>query len=377
MRIQHQFLLYYSLFLPFLATTTLISPSHGDLGKCHPSDFKALMKMKNSITMSQDVYSSWFQNTDCCSWIGITCDDKTNRVVEIILFIEEISGQIPPSVGDLSHLIGLTFRHFKNITGSIPQSITKLKHLYSHTYLFSSVFFSWMLIKEKNDCLKRKSSHDQSVKIVGAPPKKTVSRPKAFVSCISPLSLIVSPNVAPVVQAKDEEFRRHLVQIEEYCKSDQVIDNLREQASNLSAEANKISELRAKIVELRGVGRTRMYPAEYTLEKFFKNYYVTVMKSNVTKWTIRIRRMDGIAEDEKIMRDVDWNSNSNRAARRSNDSSWINFPVILEGSFVSGKAADGSDNPLPEAFPLYQPWEFKLLANEEKKVAVCDPVDSI
>ncbi|KAI3923096.1 hypothetical protein MKW98_000086 [Papaver atlanticum] len=129
MRIQHQFLLCYSLFLLFLATTTLISPSHGDLGKCHPSDFKALMKMKNSITMSQDVYSSWFQNTDCCNWIGITCDDKTNRTVEIILFVGEISGKIPPSVGDLSHLIGLTFRHFKNITGSIPQSITKLKHL--------------------------------------------------------------------------------------------------------------------------------------------------------------------------------------------------------------------------------------------------------
>ncbi|KAI3840249.1 hypothetical protein MKX03_021664 [Papaver bracteatum] len=127
MRIQHQFLLYYSLFLLFLAAT--ISPSYGDLGRCHPSDFKALMKMKNYITMSQDEYSSWFQNTDCCNWIGITCDDKTNRTVEINLYAGEISGQIPPSVGDLSHLIGFGFSHFKNITGSIPQSITKLKHL--------------------------------------------------------------------------------------------------------------------------------------------------------------------------------------------------------------------------------------------------------
>ncbi|KAI3840247.1 hypothetical protein MKX03_021662 [Papaver bracteatum] len=129
MRIQHQFLLYYSIFLLFLATTTLISPSHGDLGKCHPSDFKALMKMKNSITMSQVVYSSWFQNTDCCNWIGITCDDKTNRIGGIYLFVGELSGKIPPSVGDLSHLEALTIRYFKNITGPIPQSITKLKHL--------------------------------------------------------------------------------------------------------------------------------------------------------------------------------------------------------------------------------------------------------
>ncbi|XP_026442885.1 metalloendoproteinase 1-MMP-like [Papaver somniferum] len=96
-------------------------------------------------------------------------------------------------------------------------------------------------------------------------------------------------------------------------------------------------------------------PAEYTLDNFFKNYYIAIMKSNVTKWVIRIRRVDGITEDEKIMQEVDWNSNSNRAARKSNDSSWINCPVILEGSFVSGKAADGADNPLPEDFPLYQP----------------------
>ncbi|RZC47706.1 hypothetical protein C5167_040635 [Papaver somniferum] len=128
MRIQHQFLLYHSLFLLFLATTTLISPSHGDLGKCHPSDFKALMKMKNSITVSEE-YSSWFQNTDCCDWIGIQCDSKTNRIGGIHLFVGELYGQIPSSVGDLSHLEALTVNHFKNITGPIPQSITKLKHL--------------------------------------------------------------------------------------------------------------------------------------------------------------------------------------------------------------------------------------------------------
>ncbi|XP_026430955.1 interactor of constitutive active ROPs 2, chloroplastic-like [Papaver somniferum] len=101
------------------------------------------------------------------------------------------------------------------------------------------------------------------------------------------------------------------------------------------------------------------------------------MKSNVTKWVVRIRRVDGIAEDEKITRDVDWNSDSNRAARRSNDSSWLNFPVILEGSFISGRAADGSDNLLPEDFPLYHPWEFKLLENEEKKVADAKRVNSL
>ncbi|XP_026440697.1 golgin IMH1-like [Papaver somniferum] len=71
--------------------------------------------------------------------------------------------------------------------------------------------------------------------------------------------------------------------------------------------------------------------SEYTLDNFFNNYYVAIMKSNLTKWAVRLRRKDGIAEDDKIMRDVDWNDKSNSSARRSNDSSWLNCPVILEG----------------------------------------------
>ncbi|XP_026416593.1 interactor of constitutive active ROPs 2, chloroplastic-like [Papaver somniferum] len=119
----------------------------------------------------------------------------------------------------------------------------------------------------------------------------------------------------------------------------------------------------------RAAGLGNSYPNE--------NYYIAIVKSNVTKWVVRIKRVDGITEDEKIMRDVDWNSNYNRVAPRSNDSSWLNFPVILEGSFVSRKAADGSDNPLPEDFPLYQPWEFKLFENEEKKVADAKKVNPL
>ncbi|RZC86195.1 hypothetical protein C5167_007384 [Papaver somniferum] len=107
---------------------------------------------------------------------------------------------------------------------------------------------------------------------------------------------------------------------------------------------------------------------EYTLDNFFKNYYVAIMKSNLTKWAVLLRRKDGIAEDDRIMRDVDWNDKSNNSARRSNDSSWINCPVILEGPYISGKAEDGYDIPLPEKFSSYQPWKFVLSEDETKKV---------
>ncbi|XP_026398620.1 intracellular protein transport protein USO1-like [Papaver somniferum] len=68
------------------------------------------------------------------------------------------------------------------------------------------------------------------------------------------------------------------------------------------------------------------------------------------------------------MRDVDCNDKSNSSARRSNDSSWLNFPVILEGPYISGKAEDGSDIPLPGKFSSYQPWIFVLSKDETKKV---------
>ncbi|MCL7035627.1 hypothetical protein MKW94_014526 [Papaver nudicaule] len=131
MKIQHQFPLYYSLFLLFLATiTTLVSPSLGALGKCHPSDYKALMNIKKSLNNPYHL-ASWKPNTDCCEWYVVKCDRKTNRINELTVFQGEISGQIPSSVGDLPYLETITFRHLTNVTGTIPQSITKLKNLYS------------------------------------------------------------------------------------------------------------------------------------------------------------------------------------------------------------------------------------------------------
>ncbi|KAI3949601.1 hypothetical protein MKW98_020923 [Papaver atlanticum] len=135
MKIQHSFSLYYSLLLLFLATTAiLISPSHGALGKCNPSDYKALMNIKKSLNNPYEL-TSWKPNTDCCEWYEVKCDRKTNRITELSLVrsssVGGLSGQIPSSSGSLPYLESIVFRNYKNITGSIPLSITKLKHLSS------------------------------------------------------------------------------------------------------------------------------------------------------------------------------------------------------------------------------------------------------
>ncbi|KAI3967913.1 hypothetical protein MKX01_027096 [Papaver californicum] len=89
------------------------------------------MNIKKSLIPCEFSYelTSWVQNTDCCDWNGVRCDDNTNRVEEINIISGDISGQIPSSVGNLPYLVSLTFRNIKNITGSIPQSIKKLKLL--------------------------------------------------------------------------------------------------------------------------------------------------------------------------------------------------------------------------------------------------------
>ncbi|RZC81877.1 hypothetical protein C5167_044453 [Papaver somniferum] len=92
------------------------------------------------------------------------------------------------------------------------------------------------------------------------------------------------------------------------------------------------------------------------------------MKSNLTIWAVQLRRKDGIAEDNKIMRDVDWNDKSNSYARIFSDSSWLNCPGILEGPYISGKYEDGSDIPLPQKFSSYEPWKFILSEAEAEKV---------
>ncbi|KAI3876691.1 hypothetical protein MKX03_034200 [Papaver bracteatum] len=126
---QNPFPLYYSLILFFLATATMISPSLGALGKCNPSDYKALMGIKNSLDILNKDLLSWVPNTDCCHWDGIKCDSKTNRVNDLNIFAGDTTGQISSTLGDLPYLESIVFTQFGFINGSIPQSITKLKHL--------------------------------------------------------------------------------------------------------------------------------------------------------------------------------------------------------------------------------------------------------
>ena len=99
---------------------------------CHP-DYDALMALYNSTNgadwVNNDGWAAGAAGTDCdvCSWDGITCD-ADSRVSHIALNSNNMVGNLPPEIGDLTELL-----HFvaggSGLTGTIPSEITQLANL--------------------------------------------------------------------------------------------------------------------------------------------------------------------------------------------------------------------------------------------------------
>ncbi|KAK2979813.1 hypothetical protein RJ640_010704 [Escallonia rubra] len=106
---------------------SLPSPSFS-AERCNPHDKKVLLQIKADLGNPYHL-ASWNPNTDCCDWYVVECSLTTNRIIALTVFQANISGQIPPAVGNLPYLEELEFHHITNLTGQIPSAITKLKNL--------------------------------------------------------------------------------------------------------------------------------------------------------------------------------------------------------------------------------------------------------
>ncbi|XP_008365527.3 probable LRR receptor-like serine/threonine-protein kinase At3g47570 [Malus domestica] len=106
-------------------STTLRSPTL--LG--NESDRLALLDFKKRITEDPlDVMSSWNRSLHFCSWVGVTCNRSTERVLILNLKAQKLVGSIPPSIGNLTHLTGINLNG-NNFHGVIPQQIGRLRSL--------------------------------------------------------------------------------------------------------------------------------------------------------------------------------------------------------------------------------------------------------
>ncbi|KAL5545518.1 hypothetical protein UlMin_005205 [Ulmus minor] len=113
--------LFLTIFFLLLVTQTLSKTL------CNPKDKQVLLQIKKAFN-NPYVLTSWNPSDDCCTWYCVTCDPKTHRINSLTVS-GGLSGQIPPQIGDLPHLVGLTLRKNENLTGPIPPAIVKLRKL--------------------------------------------------------------------------------------------------------------------------------------------------------------------------------------------------------------------------------------------------------
>ncbi|VVB01267.1 unnamed protein product [Arabis nemorensis] len=107
---------------------------------CPPDQKDALWEFKNEFYV-QEFYTygmvvvdkkteRWRNNTDCCSWDGVSCDSKTGKVVELDLMVGSLNGPLRSnsSLFRLQHRQSLDLG-YNNLSGILPDSIGNLKHL--------------------------------------------------------------------------------------------------------------------------------------------------------------------------------------------------------------------------------------------------------
>ncbi|XP_060195206.1 probable LRR receptor-like serine/threonine-protein kinase At3g47570 [Lycium barbarum] len=71
---------------------------------------------------------NWSSFTPVCSWIGVTCGPRHQRVTALNLSSMNLNGMVPPQLGNLSFLISLDIRN-NTFHGSLPEELARLRRL--------------------------------------------------------------------------------------------------------------------------------------------------------------------------------------------------------------------------------------------------------
>ena len=71
--------------------------------------------------------TSWFSDAPIDEWYGVNTDDS-GRVTELTLDVNELTGQIPPELGELENLTKLRL-YGNDLNGDLPASLGNLSNL--------------------------------------------------------------------------------------------------------------------------------------------------------------------------------------------------------------------------------------------------------
>ncbi|KAL6283968.1 hypothetical protein ACE6H2_014897 [Prunus campanulata] len=94
------------------------------------TDQSALLALKSHITNDPHNFltTQWSTTTSICNWVGITCGVRHLRVTALNLSYMDLTGTIPPHLGNLSFLVKLHFRN-NSFHGTLPQELARLRRL--------------------------------------------------------------------------------------------------------------------------------------------------------------------------------------------------------------------------------------------------------
>ena len=102
-----------------------VIPSFAQL--CGHPDYAPLVALYEA-TDGDNWTTSWdLSDCDVCSYFGITCNES-GQIIEIDLDENNLTGVIPPEIGEFSNLTGLNLAE-NALSGSIPSSIGQLTSL--------------------------------------------------------------------------------------------------------------------------------------------------------------------------------------------------------------------------------------------------------
>ncbi|KAL7103863.1 hypothetical protein ACP275_08G206300 [Erythranthe tilingii] len=112
------------------------------------TDKSALLVLKSRITSDpyRIITTNWTNSSSVCSWIGVTCGPRHHRVTALDISNMNLSGRIPPQIGNLSFLISLDLT--SNLFGGVlPQQLSllhRLKFISFDENNFKGEFPSWL-----------------------------------------------------------------------------------------------------------------------------------------------------------------------------------------------------------------------------------------
>ncbi|KAL0426921.1 UNVERIFIED_CONTAM: putative LRR receptor-like serine/threonine-protein kinase [Sesamum latifolium] len=94
------------------------------------TDESALLALKSRLPIdpSHILSRNWSDSTSVCSWIGVTCGSRHQRVTALDISTMGLTGNLPPDMGNLTFLVSLNLSS-NSFHGSLPQELAQLRRL--------------------------------------------------------------------------------------------------------------------------------------------------------------------------------------------------------------------------------------------------------